>query len=156
MNSTTERSQVHHTFVLERTYDAPLARVWAAFADKDAKKLWFGPESEDWKISAFEHDFRLGGHDVNEGTFHGEMKSKFVSTYTDIVDGERIVYSYDMWIDEAHISTSVTTIALEADGDNTHLTFTEQGVHLDGHDTGAQREEGTSELLDNLGASLAG
>jgi hypothetical protein len=35
------------------------------------------------------------------------------------------------------------------------LTFTEQGVFLDGHDTLVGREKGTSELLDQLGAALA-
>ena len=34
-----ERSVTHDTFVLERTYDAPVARVFAAFADWEAKKL---------------------------------------------------------------------------------------------------------------------
>jgi hypothetical protein len=35
------------------------------------------------------------------------------------------------------------------------LTFTEQGVFLDGADTLTVREKGTSELLDQLGAALA-
>ena len=36
----------------------------------------------------------------------------------------------------------------------TTLTFTEQGVFLDGADTPAVREKGTGELLDALGAAL--
>jgi uncharacterized protein YndB with AHSA1/START domain len=155
MNTRIERSQTHATFVLEREYDAPLERVWEAFADEGAKKKWFGAESDDWAITEFAHDFRVGGHDVNTGTFRGDTESKFVSTYTDIVPNERIVYSYDMWIDGGHLSTSVTTITLEAAGQGTHLTFTEQGVFLDNIDNPAQREEGTGELLDALGASLA-
>jgi hypothetical protein len=34
------------------------------------------------------------------------------------------------------------------------LTFTEQGVFLDGADSLAIREKGTSELLDALGAAV--
>ena len=36
----------------------------------------------------------------------------------------------------------------------TTLTFTEQGVFLDGADTPAIREKGTAELLDQLGTAL--
>ncbi len=101
------------------------------------------------------HDFQVGGRDINVGTFQGSMESRFVGTYTDIVPNERIVYSYDMWVNGAHLSTSVTTIAFEESAGGTHLTFTEQGVFLDNADNPAQREEGTSSLLDKLGASLA-
>jgi uncharacterized protein YndB with AHSA1/START domain len=154
--NTIERTQTHSTFVLERDYDATLERVWEAFADEEAKKKWFGAEDDDWKISESVHDFRVGGRDVNVGTFQGGMESRFVGTYTDIVPNERIVYAYDMWIDGAHLSTSVTTITFQQSVGGTHLTFTEQGVFLDNNDNPAQREEGTSGLLDALGASLAG
>lgn len=154
MNTTTERSQAHHTFVLERTYPVPVEKVWAAFADKEAKRLWFGAEVDALTMTAFEDDFRVGGHGVSEGSFHGGPSTKFLSTYTDIVDRERIVYSYDMWLDDAHVSTSITTIVLEPTDGGTLLSFTEQGVHLDGHDTGEQREQGTAGLLDDLGATL--
>jgi hypothetical protein len=36
----------------------------------------------------------------------------------------------------------------------TTLTFTEQGVFLDGADTSAVREKGTGGILDALGATL--
>ena len=36
-----DRSVVHNTFTIERTYDAPVTRVFAAFADWDAKQQWF-------------------------------------------------------------------------------------------------------------------
>ena len=38
----------------------------------------------------------------------------------------------------------------------TQLILTEQGVFLDGHDTAAQREEGTRSLLDSLAGLLHG
>ena len=91
--------------------------------------------------------------------------SQFRATYTDITPYERIIYTYDMWLDGVHASTSITTIALEPseDGDDpgTRLTFTEQGVHLDGvHGPGPQaatgREQGTAGLLDAIGALLEG
>jgi uncharacterized protein YndB with AHSA1/START domain len=69
---------------------------------------------------------------------------------------QRIVFTYDMWVDGQHMSTSLTTIALEAVGGQTRLTYTEQGVHLDGLDSPEGREEGTAGILDQLGAYLTG
>ncbi len=40
-----ERS-VHATFVLERTYEASPAQVFAAWATPAAKARWFGPDEE--------------------------------------------------------------------------------------------------------------
>lgn len=148
----TARTQTHATFVLERDYAAPLERVWAAFADADLKQQWSGgPEFGDVEFS---EDFRVGGTAIDNGTIEGH-RSEFRATYTDIVEHERIVYTYDMWADGAHASTSITTIVLEPTETGTHLTFTEQGVHLDGvHGPGpeaaAGREHGTRLLLDKI------
>jgi uncharacterized protein YndB with AHSA1/START domain len=153
MNDTTERSQAHATFVIERTYPVPAERVWHALSDSDARDQWFGA-GEAFDIQDKTHDFRVGGHSTEDGQWHGGPRSRFESTYTDIVDLQRIVFTYDMWVDGRHMSTSLTTIVLERDGDQTRLTYTEQGVHLDGLDTTAGREEGTRGLLDQLGSYL--
>lgn len=149
--TTIDRTQAHANFCLERTYAAPLEKVWLALSDNDARDEWFGggPEFTELEKS---HDFRVGGHGVEEGQWHGGPSSRFVSTYTDIVEHQRIVYTYDMWVDDQHMSTSITTITVEPDGDSTRLTHTEQGVHFDGLDTTEGREEGTGGLLDLLGA----
>ena len=59
-----------------------------------------------------------------------------------------------MWVNGRHMSTSLTTIALEPDGGRTRLTYTEQGVHFDGLDSPEGREEGSGGLLDQLGSFL--
>jgi uncharacterized protein YndB with AHSA1/START domain len=155
MSDIIERSEVHATFVIERSYPVPIAAVWHALSDNDARDQWFGGGAE-FDTSEKSHDFRIGGHGVEDGRWHGGPASRFVSTYTDIVDEQRMVFTYDMWVDDRHMSTSLTTIALEPDGDGTRLTYTEQGVHLDGLDTVDGREEGTRGLLDLLGAFLSG
>ena len=155
----TTRTQTHATFVLERDYPVPVERVWEAFADADIKAKWFG--SDDFVDVERSQDFRVGGVAIDDGR-HGAdgPLSQFRATFTDIVDQERIVYSYDMWLDGVHASTSITTIVFEPTDDGTHLTFTEQGVHLDGvHGPGPQaaagREEGTRGLLENIAALFA-
>jgi uncharacterized protein YndB with AHSA1/START domain len=155
MSDIIERSEIHATFVLERSYPVPVSAVWHALSDDDARDQWFGGGAE-FDVHEKSHDFRVGGHAVEDGQWHGGPTSRFVSTYTDIVDQQRVVFAYDMWVDDRHISTSLTTIAVEPDQNGTRLTYTEQGVHLDGLDTVEGREEGTRGLLDLLGTFLVG
>jgi uncharacterized protein YndB with AHSA1/START domain len=155
MSDIIERSQIHATFVIERSYPVPVSAVWHALSDNDARDQWFGGGAK-FDVDEKSHDFRVGGHGVESGQWHGGPTSRFVSTYTDIVDEQRMVFAYDMWVDDRHMSTSLTTIAVEPDADGTRLTYTEQGVHLDGLDTVEGREEGTRGLLDTLGSFLTG
>jgi uncharacterized protein YndB with AHSA1/START domain len=154
MSDIIERSEVHATFVIERNYPVPVNAVWHALSDNDARDHWFGG-GDAFDVHEKSHDFRVGGHGVEDGQWHGGPTSRFESTYTDIVDEQRMVFTYEMWVDGRHMSTSLTTISLEPDGNGTRLTYTEQGVHLDGLDSAEGREEGTREILDNLGTFLA-
>lgn len=149
----TPRSAAHHTFSIERTYPHPVAKVWHAFADAEAHFGWFESESN-WSSSEQTDDFRVGGQTVTDGQWHGGPRSRYVNTYTDIVDEQRIVGTYDMWVDDVHISTSLTTTTFEPVAGGTRLTFVEQGVYLDGSDDGSQREAGSQGILDTLGRFL--
>ena len=66
----------------------------------------------------------------------------------------RIVYAYDMYVDDAKISGSLATVEFAPQGSGTRLRFTEQAVFLDGYDDAGSRERGTGGLLDNLGGTL--
>jgi uncharacterized protein YndB with AHSA1/START domain len=138
----------HGTFVLERSYDAPPGRVFAAFADPEAKAQWFGAVD-------FSLDFRVGGRETNGGGPDGGPFYRYDATYRDIVPDERIVYTTDMYVDDRIMSVSVATVEFARDGGGTRLVLTEHGAFLDGLETAAQREHGTGELLDKLGAVLA-
>ncbi len=144
------RSATHSTFVIERNYDAAPARVYAAWADVNAKGQWFGPGGE----QAHELDFREGGREHFQAAVKAVVYS-YDALYEDIVQDQRIVYTYNMRRDGVRISVSVTTVELLADGDGTALRYTEQGVFLDGEDQPELREHGTKELLDKLGEALA-
>ena len=149
----TERSVTHSTFVLERRYDASPERVFAAFADQQAKSIWFkGPE--DWDEEPLELDFRIGGRERSVGGPKGGPVSTYEAIYWDIVPNERIVSTYEMSLDGARISVSLATTELKPDGEGTKLVYTEQGAYLDGYDDAGKREQGTGSLLDALGEAL--
>jgi uncharacterized protein YndB with AHSA1/START domain len=149
----TERSVTHATFAIERTYDASPSRVFAAWADPAAKARWFvGPD--EFTNSGLELDFRVGGRERVAGGEKGGPVHSYDATYRDIVPDERIVYTYDMYMDETRTSVSVATVEFKPEGEGTRLVFTEQGAFLDGHDNAAERERGTRGLLDNLDAAL--
>jgi len=153
MSELIEHSQVHATFVIERHYPHRPEQVWHGLSDNAAREQWFGA-GDAFAIHKKSHDFRVGGRAYEDGQWHGGPRSTFSATYTDIVELKRIVSTYDMWVDGGHLSTSLTTIALEPDGDGTQLTYTEQGVHFDGLVSVEGREQGTRGLLDQLATYL--
>jgi uncharacterized protein YndB with AHSA1/START domain len=148
----TDRSVNHSTFVVERTFDASPQRVFAAWADPGAKARWFG--NPDQGVAEYELDFQVGGREYNRGEVEGQEYT-YEARYQDIVPDERIVYAYDMHMGERRISVSLGTVELESEGDGTRLTYTEQGVYLDGLDTPEQRQSGTGGLFDALAEELA-
>ena len=58
---TAVRSVVHATFHLERSYDAPVARVWKALTDQGAKQKWFGGPPGSFELLERVMDVRPGG-----------------------------------------------------------------------------------------------
>ena len=147
-----ERNTVHAVFTIERSFAASPARVFAAWASKEAKARWFGNDKEAEILR--EMDFRVGGRERVDGTWRNGVVTRFNAQYFDIVPNERIVYAYDMHMDDRHISVSLATVEFKPAGTGTRLIVTEQGAFLDGYDDAGSREHGTGWLLDLLGKAL--
>ncbi|SFI83543.1 SRPBCC family protein [Brevibacillus centrosporus] len=141
-----QRFTTHSTFKIERMYRATLERVFAAWSEQNAKARWFQP--------AEEFDFRVGGREVSRGGPPGGPVFTFDALYQEIVPNERLVYTYSLDQEDIRISVSIATVEFMPTAEGVKLVFTEQGVFFDGHDTPAQREQGTHEMLDLLGISL--
>jgi len=143
----------HAAFTLERHYDAPVALLYRAFSDEEAKSRWFGGGSE-WDMQSRVFDFRVGGKEHLSGKWKSGMVSTFDATYHDIVPERRIVYAYDLHHSGRFLSVSLATLEFTPAGARTQLKLTEQGVFLDGYDDAGKREHGTRELLEKLAATL--
>ena len=145
----TKRTTTHATFVIEREYPHPPAKVFAAFADPRKKARWFGGP-DGWHKSNYTLDFRVGGNESISGGPAGGTVHAYKATIWDIVENERIVLAYDMHLDATRISVSLATTDIKPTSNGTRLTYTEQGVYLDGYDDAGQREEGTQQLFNQL------
>jgi uncharacterized protein YndB with AHSA1/START domain len=145
-----DHSVAHGTFVIERTYNHPVEKVWAAWADGRLKSQWFGDVGKPAKVFEFEP----GGRESSEGDIPNGPHYNFDVVYQDIVPNSRIVYSYDMHMDRKKISVSLAAVEFFPEGKKTRLKLTEYGLFLDGLDNVDQRKEGTVSLIDQLGEFL--
>jgi uncharacterized protein YndB with AHSA1/START domain len=147
------RSTVHHTFTIERILPVARELAFRAFSSRKSKGRWFiGPDA--WQKSNHKLDFRVGGTETVSGGPPGGPVHRFNATYQDIVPNERIIYSYEMHLDDERISVSLATFEFVTAGAGTRLKLTEQGAYLDAFDKPEMREHGTRDLLDKLEAEL--
>jgi uncharacterized protein YndB with AHSA1/START domain len=149
----TARSTTHATFVIERNLDFSPKFVFRAWADPKAKARWLaGPQ--EWSREKYGLDFRVGGHEYQSGGPSDGPTHHYNATYQDIVQDERIIYVFDMHLDDKRITVSLATVEFKPAGAGTRMIFTEQIVFLDGFDHLPERKEGTEAMLDNLEAEL--
>jgi uncharacterized protein YndB with AHSA1/START domain len=142
----------HATFVIERRFEAPPSAVFHALVDKDAKAKWFGG-GERYTVIEREMDVRPGGHERLKGRWANGIVTTFDASYYDVVPDERLIYTYEMRLNDRKLSVSLATIVLAKTNNGTRLEITEQGAYLDGNDDGS-RERGTNYLMDRLALSL--
>jgi len=149
-----ERSVIHSTFVIERTYPTTPQRVFAAFSDPAKKRRWFA-EGEGFEMEEFQMDFRAGGRE--QVRFRSKDGHVFTNAtiYQDILTNRHIVFAYTMSMGDQRISSSQATVEFLPKGKDTELIFTEQGAFFEGADGPQMREQGWRQLLDQLASELA-
>jgi uncharacterized protein YndB with AHSA1/START domain len=151
---------LHGSFSITRRVAAPADHVFAAFADLSVRQRWFRMPG---KQGAAQHelDFRVGGGEILSGTFTPvdiSERIEYRSRFLDIIMNERIVYTYEFFLDERRRSVSLASVELASDGTGTLITFTEQFAFLvyadDGHNDVAERKGGTLFQLNGLAAVI--
>jgi uncharacterized protein YndB with AHSA1/START domain len=146
---------LHDTIIFERSFDAPIASVFAAFADPAARAKWGAP-SDTAAIVYDETNFATGGRDLfrcgasNDLKYHGETR------YLHIVPERQIVSSETIDADGKRLSASLTTVQLASKGAQTKLTLTVQVAAFDGRDMIEGTRFGHTAALANLAKALGG
>lgn len=140
----------HATIVMERTYKASPARVFAAWVDVEARKRWSAP-AESIRIVYEESNFREGGRDVSRCIEPGNADYVAIVHYLDIRRDARIVFAEAVAHGDANVSSALISMELAPEGAATRLTLTMQIVAFDGSKMEDGYQFGWSAALDNLG-----
>ncbi|CAN5446794.1 SRPBCC domain-containing protein [soil metagenome] len=104
-------------FVIERTYNAPVARVWKALTDKEAMKQWYFDLAEFKLEVGFEFQFEGKG---NDGFVYNHL-----CRITDVIPQKKLQHT---WGYEGYEGSTLVTIELFAEGDKTRVKLTHEGI----------------------------
>jgi uncharacterized protein YndB with AHSA1/START domain len=103
-------------FVIERTYDAPIDKVWQAITDKNKMKQWYFDLKEFKPEVGFEFQF-YGGTE--------EKQYLHLCKITEVVKGQKLTHS---WKYDGYPGESFVTFELFAEGNKTKLKLTHAGL----------------------------
>lgn len=136
----------HEIFSIERVYQSSPESVYSAWSNVEAKSNWFiGPG--EWSVVQRKLDFRVGGEETLHGRFPNGRETLYKARFSDLIENQRIVFTYDMILSGKIHSVSIASVEIEkVDSSDTKLTFTEQVAFLDGtfgREGMASRREGT-------------
>jgi len=112
----TTKSNLAEAVVVERTFNAPVARVWRALTDVEEMRQWYFDLKEFRPAVGFEFEFVV----EHEGmTYHHLCK------ITEVIPQKKIAYT---WRYKGHPGDSLVTIELSPEGNKAHLKLTHTGI----------------------------
>lgn len=107
----------HAPLIIERTYDAPVNKVWQALTDKEKMKQWYFDIKDFEPIVGKEFTFMAGCDGAHEYLHSCKI--------TKLVPNQVIAYT---WAYPDYEGSSEVCFELSADGDKTHLKLTHTGL----------------------------
>jgi uncharacterized protein YndB with AHSA1/START domain len=110
------KSATMDAVVLERTFDAPVARVWKALTDVDQMREWYFDLKEFKPQVGFEFSFVV----EHEGNTYDHR-----CRITEVIPQKKIAYT---WRYHGHEGDSLVTFELFPEGENTRLKLTHEGL----------------------------
>jgi uncharacterized protein YndB with AHSA1/START domain len=112
----TTKTDTREVVVIERTFNAPVARVWKALTDADEMRVWYFDLKEFKPEVGFEFEFTV----EHEGT-----KYHHLCKITEVIPQKKIAYT---WRYAGEEGNSLVTFELVADGGKTRLKLTHEGL----------------------------
>src|SRR6266850_7853143 len=113
----TTKNNLAEAVVIERTFAAPVARVWKALTDVGEMKQWYFDLKEFKPEVGFEFEFIVE---------HEGMKYHHLCKITEVILQKKLAYT---WRYKGHEGDSLVTFELVADGgDKTRLILTHEGL----------------------------
>src|SRR5438477_7836038 len=112
----TTKHDLAEAVVIERTFNAPVAKVWKALTNVEEMRQWYFNLKQFKAEVGFEFEFVV----EHEGmTYHHLCK------VTEVIPQKKLAYT---WRYKGHEGDSLVTFELFADGDETRLKLTHQGL----------------------------
>src|SRR5579864_6045797 len=148
MKQKSQHATTHATITLERSYAAPLERVFSEFADPVARARWSAPSKD--ALIYDEADFRIGGKDVFRCGPEGDPKFRGETRYLQIIPNALVVSSETVDMDGQRLAVALTTLDFKRTDESTNLTVTVQMVSFVGPDMIHGYESGNKSALENL------
>lgn len=102
---------------VERTFNAPVSKVWSAITNRDEMEKWYFKLKEFKAEPGFKFDF-LGG--PPDG-----IQYKHLCEVTEVIKEKKLTYS---WRYDGYEGISYVTFELSPEGDKTKLTLTHTGL----------------------------
>ncbi len=112
----TTKNELAEAVVFERTFDAPVGRVWKALTDVEEMRQWYFNLKQFKAEVGFEFEFVV----EHEGTTYHHL-----CKVTEVIPHKKIAYT---WRYKGHEGDSLVTFELFADGNETRLKLTHQGL----------------------------
>jgi len=110
------KTETADAVMVERTMNAPVARVWKALTDVDQMREWYFDLKEFKPEVGFEFEFVV----EHEGNRYHHL-----CRVTDVVPQKKIAYT---WRYKGEPGNSLVTIELLSEGDKTRLKLTHTGI----------------------------
>ena len=112
----TTKNHLAEAVVIERTFNAPIARVWKALTDVEDMRRWYFELKEFKPEVGFEFEFTVE---------HEGMKYHHLCKATEVIPRKKLAYT---WRYKGHEGDSLVTFELAAAGDRTRLKLTHEGL----------------------------
>jgi uncharacterized protein YndB with AHSA1/START domain len=115
-NIMTKTNDLAEPIIVERTFDAPVGRVWTTLTDVNEMRQWYFDLKEFKPQVGFEFEF-IVEHEGN--SYH------HLCRVTEVVPQKKIAYS---WRYKGEPGDSLVTIELSPEGEKTRLKLTHSGI----------------------------